>query len=173
MRNAVSESQIFLKGAFDAVIHHNRYTLLNRSAEPLIDAAVARGMAVLNAAPYGSGMLVKGPDAYPRYAYQQAPAEMVDRVRQFAAIADRHGVPLPAVALQFSTRDPRMTATIVGMSRPERIAETIRYLRAPIPEELWEEIATIPFDTDDPEEHRFLWDPTSTMPRAIGYPPRG
>ena len=46
-------------GLFDAVIHHNRYTLLNRSAEPLIDAAVTRGMAVLNAAPYGSGMLVK------------------------------------------------------------------------------------------------------------------
>ena len=34
-------------------------------------------MAVLNAAPYGSGMLVKGPDAYPRYAYQQASAEMI------------------------------------------------------------------------------------------------
>ena len=69
-------------GLFDAVIHHNRYTLLNRSAEPLIDAAAARGMAVLNAAPYGSGMLAKGPDAYPRYAYQQASPEMIDRVRQ-------------------------------------------------------------------------------------------
>ena len=41
-------------GLFDAVIHHNRYTLLNRSAEPLIDAAVTRGMAVLNAAPMGA-----------------------------------------------------------------------------------------------------------------------
>jgi D-threo-aldose 1-dehydrogenase len=142
-------------GLFDAVIHHNRYTLLNRSAEPLIEAAAARGMAVLNAAPYGSGILAKGPDAYPRYAYQQASADMIDRTRQFAAIAERHGVPLPAVALQFSTRDPRLTTTIVGMSRPERIAETIRYLTTPIPEELWQEIATVPFDANDPEEHRF------------------
>lgn len=147
--------QYIESGAFDAVIHHNRYTLLNRSAEPLIEAAVARGMAVLNAAPYGSGMLVKGPDAYPRYAYQQAPPEMVDRVRDFQAIADRYGVPLPAVALQFSTRDPRMTATIIGMSRPERIAETVRFLSTPIPDALWDEIAAIPFDTNDPEEHRF------------------
>jgi D-threo-aldose 1-dehydrogenase len=147
-------------GLFDAVIHHNRYTLLNRSAEPLIDAAVARGMAVLNAAPYGSGMLVKGPDAYPRYAYQRASAEMIDRVRRFAGIAERQGVPLPAVALQFSTRDPRMTATIVGMSRPERIAETIRYLTTPIPEALWDEIAEIPYDTDDPEVNRFVRDST-------------
>lgn len=142
-------------GLFDALIHHNRYTLLNRSANPLIDAAAARGMAVLNAAPYGSGMLVKGPDAYPRYAYQKASPEMIDRVRQFAAIADRYGVPLPAVALQFSTRDPRMTATIVGMSRPDRIADTIRYVTTPIPEDLWTEISTIPFDVDDPEANRF------------------
>jgi len=142
-------------GLFDAVIHHNRYTLLNRSAEPLIDAAAARGMAVLNAAPYGSGMLVKGPDAYPRYAYQQASPEMIDRVRRYAAVAERHGVPLPAVALQFSTRDPRITATIVGMSRPERIAQTIRFLTTPIPDALWDEIAEIPFDTNDPEEYRF------------------
>jgi D-threo-aldose 1-dehydrogenase len=142
-------------GLFDAVIHHNRYTLLNRSAEPLIEAAAARGMAVLNAAPYGSGMLAKGPDAYPRYAYQQAPIEMIDRVQQFAAISERHGVLLAATALQFSTRDPRITATIVGMSRPERLAETVRYLTTPIPDALWEEIASISFDLNDPEEHRF------------------
>lgn len=142
-------------GLFDALIHHNRYTLLNRSAEPLIQAAHERGMAILNAAPYGSGMLVKGPDAYPRYAYQQASQQMVDRVRQYQAIAERYGVPLAAVALQFSTRDPRTTATIVGMSRPSRIDDTIRYLTTPIPDALWEEIAEIPFETDDPEVNRF------------------
>lgn len=142
-------------GAFEAVIHHNRYTLLNRSAEPLIEAAARRGMAILNAAPYGSGMLAKGPDAYPRYAYQEAPPEMIERVRAFAAVSERHGVPLAATALQISTRDPRITTTIVGMSRPERIADTIKYLTTPIPDALWEEIAEIPFDLKDPEENRF------------------
>ena len=150
------QMQYIETGLFDAVIHHNRYTLLNRSAEPLIEAAAARGMAVLNAAPYGSGVLAKGPDAYPRYAYQQASDEMIDRVRRFATIAERHGVPLPAVALQFSTRDPRQTVTIVGMSRPERLAETVRYITTPIPDALWDEIAEIPYNTNDPEEHRFV-----------------
>ena len=149
------QMQYIETGIFDAVIHHNRYSLLNRSAEPLIEAAAARGMAVLNAAPYGSGMLAKGPDAYPRHAYQPASAEMIERVRRFAAISDRYGVPLAAAALQFSTRDPRITATIVGMSRPERIAETIRYLTTPIPDELWQEFATVPFDVGDPEERRY------------------
>src|SRR4029453_3712721 len=53
-------------GAFAALETHNRYTLLNRPAGPLLDIAARRGMAVINAAPYGSGMLAKGPDAYAR-----------------------------------------------------------------------------------------------------------
>lgn len=145
-------------GVFDAVITHNRYTLLNRSADPLLTLAAKKGLAVLNAAPYGSGMLVKGPDAYPRYAYQDAPEEMVGRVRQLASICDRHGVPLAAAALQFSTRDPRITNTIVGMSRPERIKDTLDYLAFPIPDALWAEIAEVPFDMNDPEVGRFKRD---------------
>jgi D-threo-aldose 1-dehydrogenase len=143
-------------GLFDAVITHNRYTLVNRSAAPLLDLAHARGLALLNAAPYGSGVLAKGPDAYPRYAYQQADPQTIDRVRRLAAICDRHGVPLAAAALQFSTRDPRVTATIVGMSRPERLQETLDLLHHPIPDALWPELDTVPHDTADPESSRFL-----------------
>jgi len=143
-------------GVFDAVITHNRYTLINRSAEPLIELAAGTGMAVLNAAPYGSGVLAKGPDAYPRYAYQQAAPAVIDRVRRLAEICNRHGVPLAAAALQFSTRDPRITSTIVGMSRPERLQQTLDLYRHPIPDAFWQEIAALPFDADDPESARFV-----------------
>ena len=149
------EMQYVETGLFDAVITHNRYTLLNRSADPLLSLAHEQGLAVLNAAPYGSGLLAKGPDAYPRYAYQQASTEMVERVRRLAAICERHGVPLPAVALQFSTRDPRICNTIVGMSKPERLRQTVEYLTTPIPEALWEDLAEVPFDADDPEVNRY------------------
>jgi D-threo-aldose 1-dehydrogenase len=149
------EIQYVETGLFDAVITHNRYTLLNRSADPLLTLAHDKGMAVLNAAPYGSGLLAKGPDAYPRYAYQDAPAEMVDRVRRIGAICERHGVPVPAVALQFSTRDRRICNTIVGMSKPERLAQTVEYLTMPIPDAVWDELAELPFDADDPELNRF------------------
>jgi D-threo-aldose 1-dehydrogenase len=142
-------------GLFDAVITHNRYTLLNRSAEPLIQYAAEKEMAVLNAAPYGSGLLAKGPEAYPRYAYQQAPPAMLDQVAQLRAIAERYDVPLAAMALQFSTRDPRITSTIVGMSKPERIQQTLALLAHPIPTELWREVNSVPYATDDPEVGRF------------------
>jgi D-threo-aldose 1-dehydrogenase len=154
------EVQYVETGIFDAVITHNRYTLLNQSANRLIDVAHERGLAVLNAAPYGSGLLAKGPDAYPRYAYQQASPELIERTRALAAICDRYGVPLPAVALQLSTRDPRITSTIVGMSRPERIEETIAYHLVDVPAALWQEIEALPVEIEDPEKGR--WAPKRT-----------
>lgn len=142
-------------GLFDAVITHNRYTLLNRSAEPLLELASKRGLAVLNAAPYGSGILAKGPDAYPRYAYQTADSTTVERVRRLHAICQRYQIPLAAAALQFSTRDVRITSTIIGMSRPERLTETINLAHTPIPVEAWPELDAVGYSMDDPEAGRW------------------
>jgi D-threo-aldose 1-dehydrogenase len=138
-------------GIFDAVITHNRYTLLNRVADPLLTIASGKKLAVLNAAPYGSGMLAKGPSAYPRYAYGLADQTQITRARELEAIADRYGFPLAAAALQFSMRDPRITATIVGMSRPERIEQTRILAETVIPDAAWEEILAVPFDMTEPQ----------------------
>ncbi len=122
---------------FEAVITHNRYTLVNRTAEPLLDIAAERSVAALNAAPYGSGILAKGPDAYARYEYKEAPQEMVEQVRAMENACREFDVPLSAAALQFSMRDPRVVSTIVGISRPERVEQTLKLAARPIPDELW------------------------------------
>jgi len=124
-------------GLFEAVITHNRYTLVNRTAGPLLDVAAEREVAALNAAPYGSGILAKGPDAYARYEYREAPQETV---REMEGACREFGVPLAAAALQFSLRDPRILSTIVGISRPERVEQTLELAARPIPEELWERL---------------------------------
>lgn len=150
------ELQYIESGLFDAVITHNRFTLLNTNANPVLDAATARGMAVLNAAPYGSGMLSRGPEKYPRYAYQQAPEHLIERTNKIREICNRHRIPLAAAALQFSMLDPRITVTIVGMSRPDRVQSTIDLASLDIPAAVWEEIEALgPADTDDPEIYRF------------------
>ncbi len=130
-------------GLFEAVITHNRYTLIERSAEPLLALASARGLGVANAAPYGSGILAKGPDNYPRYMYGQASEDQIERVRRIDAACRRHAVPLAAAALQFSLRDPRVHTTIVGLSKPQRLAETEALAVHPIPDELWAEIEAV------------------------------
>jgi len=142
-------------GVFAAIISHNRFTLINRNGAPYLDLATRMGLGVANAAPYGSGILAKGPDAYARYAYQDAPGEVVERVRRVQEIYRRHGVALAAAALQFSMRDPRVQTTIIGMTRPERIAQTVELAQTEIPDALWPQLEQVGFDTDDPEKYRW------------------
>ena len=140
---------------FDAVMTHNRFTLVNRNAEPLLALAAAKGTAVINAAPYASGVLAKGSVAYPHYAYQQADDAALAPIRRIEAISARYDVPLGAAALQFSLRDKRVTSTVCGVTKPERVKETLDWARFPIPEAFWQEVASLPFAADDPEATRF------------------
>lgn len=127
-------------GVFQAVITHNRFTLLDRSAEPLLDQCAEAGVAVLNAAPFGGGMLVKGPDTAPRYAYRMASDEVKESAAGMWRACERAGVPLAAAALQFSMRDPRISTTVVGITRPERLAHTLELASLDIPGDLWAEL---------------------------------
>jgi D-threo-aldose 1-dehydrogenase len=139
---------------FDTLITHNRFTLVNRNAEAMIDFAYSKGIAVLNAAPYAGGVLAKGSEAYPRYVYQEASDEVLDPVRRIESICARFEVPPGAVALQFSMRDERIASTVCGVSKPERVAQTLEWAKWPIPQEVWQELASLPFSTDDPEATR-------------------
>jgi len=115
---------------------------------------VAKGIAVINAAPYGGGVLAKGADAFPRYVYQAASSTMLDPIRRIEAVCARHRIPTGAAALQFSMRDPRIASTICGVSRPERVRETLEWAAWPIPEAAWNELLALPFALDDPEATR-------------------
>ena len=139
---------------FDALITHNRFTLANRNAEEMMDFAVGKGIAVLNAAPYASGVLAKGSADYKYYVYQQASAETLDPIRRIEEVCARRKIPTGAAALQFSMRDPRVTSTICGVTKPERVQQTLDWAAWPIPAEAWEELLALPASSDDPEATR-------------------
>jgi len=130
-------------GVFDVLLTHTQYTLLDQSADGLIDHARDAGMAVLNAGPYASGMLAKPDDASSKYRYQAPGPEVRIRTEAIRSLCERFGVPLAAVALQFSTRDPRILSTIVGVSSPERVDELVRNETLVIPTELWDALADL------------------------------
>jgi D-threo-aldose 1-dehydrogenase len=139
---------------FDALITHNRFTLVNRNAEEMMDLASTRGIAVLNAAPYAAGVLAKGSANYQRYVYQKATPETLAPVARVEAVCAKHSIPPGAAALQFSMRDPRVASTIIGISKPERVAQTIAWANYPIPQAAWEELMALPSDKGDPEATR-------------------
>jgi D-threo-aldose 1-dehydrogenase len=128
---------------FEVAISHNRYTLLEREADPFWDLCQQHNVSAMNAAPYGSGILAKGPSTYPRYMYGAAPEAMLKQATAMETACKRYEIPLAAAALQFSLRDQRITSTIIGMSKPERLDETVRLAQYAIPDQLWEELEAI------------------------------
>jgi D-threo-aldose 1-dehydrogenase len=154
-------------GVFDVLLVHNRWTLLDRSARHLLDEAVDRGMGVLNAAVYGGGILASaGPgsaagsasgsdpgsgsgsagargSAPATYGYRPAPPEILDAVARMHEVCSRHGTDLRTAALQFSLRDDRFASTVVGMSKPSRIGDTLDAASQPLPDDLWAELESL------------------------------
>ena len=125
-----------------ALITHNRFTLANRNASDMLDLAAARGIAVFNAAPYAGGVFAKGTGSYRRDVYQEASEAMLDPIRRIEEVCAHHSVPPGAAALQFSMRDPRIASTICGVSKPERVAETVPYLLTDAEQDLYEQVTS-------------------------------
>jgi D-threo-aldose 1-dehydrogenase len=126
--------------AFDVLLTHSRYSLVDRSADETITIARQRGVAVVNAAVLGGGILAVGTSRSTRYGYQEAPPETLAAVGAIEGLCRGHGIPLAAAAMQFSQRDERISSTLVGFSRPERVDEIVGLAQLPIPDELWSEI---------------------------------
>lgn len=134
----VQEMERYLAtGVFDCLLVHNRWTLLDRSAGRLLGMAVERGLGIFNAAVYGGGILAGSGSTY---GYREVQPEVGRAIDAMARACEAHGTDLRTAALQFSLRDPRFASTIVGMSRPERVAQTIDAARAPVPDTLWDEL---------------------------------
>jgi D-threo-aldose 1-dehydrogenase len=130
-------------GAFTVVLTHNRFSLVDQSAEPLLAEAAELGVAVLNAAPFGGGILAGAPAAKGFYAYRRASPETLARIDALEAACGRHGVPLAAAALQFPMREPRIAATLAGCVRPQEVDRLVEHARWPIPSELWDELGPL------------------------------
>jgi len=139
---------------FDALISHNRYTLLNRSAIDMFDYAASRNMAILNAAPFAGGVLAKGSAVMPRVTYQPADENKLAPVRAIEAICAKNAIAPGALALQFSMQHQNMCSTIVGITKPERVSETLAWANADIPQAIWDEVAALGYETRDPEADR-------------------
>lgn len=76
----------------------------------------------------------------PNYCYRPASEAIIGPVKKMEAICAEYSMPLAAAALQFSTRDPRVSSTIMGMSEPHHVEETVRLAEWDIPEDFWTRI---------------------------------
>lgn len=144
-------------GAFDAVLCHNRYNLIDRTAEPLFTEAKRRGMTVFNAAPFGANILAMGPRPEATFAYLPTPTPLRAWVERVQRLCDEHGVSLRALALDFSLRSPLVDSTVIGATTIERRTQTEALRTRQVPLAVYDDLAAIgpaPTTIDDTDPRR-------------------
>lgn len=123
--------------AFEVVLSHNRFTLVDQGAAPLFEAARARGMGVFNAAPFGAVLLSTGARTGASYGYRPASDDLLGWTARAERVCAGLGVTLPAAALHFSLRSPLVDSTVVGVSSSRRLTELAALAATPVPDEVW------------------------------------
>ncbi|WP_447728142.1 aldo/keto reductase [Sphingomonas koreensis] len=136
--------QMLGAGDIDLIMLAGRYTLLEQDPlDDLLPLCAQRGVRLVIAGPYNSGILAKGVrrgGAIPNFNYEPAPPEIVERVGAIEDICVRHGVPLAAAALQFPLAHPQVASVVPGMGSVHQVDDALALMAHPIPAALWAEL---------------------------------
>ncbi len=135
-----------------------RYTLMEQdtlTAE--LPRCAERGVGIVVGGVFNSGLLATGAVRGAKYNYVDASDEALARASRIEAVCHRHGVPLPAAALQFPLGHSSVAAVIPGAISPKQVAANVAHFRHPIPGVLWSELKAegllredAPVPTDEP-----------------------
>ncbi|PDQ34727.1 MAG: aldo/keto reductase [Candidatus Lumbricidophila eiseniae] len=131
------------EGDLDLVMLAGRYTLLEQTAtEDLFPLCAQRGVRIVNAAVYNSGLLATAhPGTAAKYNYSDVPADVLATARALAVVCTRFGVELPAAAIQYPLRNPLIATVVVGTSNAAAVRENLARMAVTIPADLWRELA--------------------------------
>jgi len=121
-------------GDFDCFILAGRYTLLEQGALNALNQFAAKGISVLAAGIYNSGILTNG--AW--YQYASPSPVIIQRVSKLRAVCDKFAVALPVAALRFVSAHPSVASLVVGCESATQLAQNIERLNTPIPTEFWQ-----------------------------------
>ena len=129
-------------GQLDVVMLSGRYTLLEQpAAADLLPACLEHDVAVVAVSVFNSGILAHPePPDDANYEYGKAPVAMLERAREFAAIARDHGVELPDLAVQFPLLHPAISSVVLGMRTASQVRSNVERMSAQVPPEVWEAI---------------------------------
>jgi D-threo-aldose 1-dehydrogenase len=102
-----------------------RYTLLDqRAVDELLPQCAERGIAVIAAAPFNSGLLAtEAPATGSRFDYTAPPDEVIARATAIAAICRRHGITLPEAALRFPLQHPAVCTVLASARTPAEVSQ--------------------------------------------------
>lgn len=126
----------------DAVMLSGYYTLLQHNAlDDLLPACTERGVSVLAASIFNSGLLATPrPAQGAHFEYAPASQELLRRTHRIADVCEAHGVTLPQVAMAFPLRHPVVAGIVVGMRTAEEARSNVESFGAEIPDGVWADL---------------------------------
>jgi D-threo-aldose 1-dehydrogenase len=133
--------EILPRFPLDCIMLAGRYTLLEQHASrQLMHEAQVRGVEIIVAGPYNSGLLsdVRAPGA--TYNYAPADAATLARARQIYAICAEDGVDTGAAAVQFPLAHPAVATVVAGMRSVAEVESAAARRDAAIPAALWQRL---------------------------------
>jgi len=141
----VNDCDILLRfaadGDFDCFMLAGRYTLLDHTAlDRLMPECARRGISVLMAAPFNSGILATGARPGATFFYAEAGHEIVERTRRIEAVCARHHIAIAAAALQFPLAHPAVASVVTGMRSKEEVVANLAHCHATISPDFWDEL---------------------------------
>jgi D-threo-aldose 1-dehydrogenase len=149
-------SASFSHADFDLFLIAGRYTLLDQSALSFFDQCAARGIGIVAAGVFNSGILATGANSTGPvlFDYSVAPDEIVARVDRLEALCARFEVPLAAAAQQIATAHPAVMCSLIGAAQAVEIEQAVRNSRYAIPDAFWDALL-----------EQSLLDPKMPLPR--------
>lgn len=124
----------------DWVLLAGRLTLLDGSGAALLDRCAERGVRVLAAGVFISGLLADPrPDAH--FHYEPVAPDVLARARALAEVCAGFGTTLAAAALQRPARHPAVTSVLVGAASAGELALDLDLAATPLPDALWPALA--------------------------------
>jgi aryl-alcohol dehydrogenase-like predicted oxidoreductase len=132
-------NKIFNDYEIDAALVHNHYCLNDTSLITLMPKAKEKGIGIINASPFASGLLTdRGPADW-------HPANKEERAvfANAAKICQEFGVCISQLAMQFSSQNLNIPTTMFSSSNPKSILRNIELSEIPLDLELLSKVQEI------------------------------
>jgi D-threo-aldose 1-dehydrogenase len=125
----------------DTVMMAGRWTLVDRSARPLLEVCAKQGTSVVAAAPFNSGLLSRPrPPDDASFDYGPASDALLRRARRLADICARHGTVLPHAAVRFPLRYPAVASVVAGFRSAHEVTSAARWVGNNLTDATWSDL---------------------------------
>ena len=125
----------------DCVMLAGRYTLLEQhDGLAALQEAQRRGISILVAGPYSSGLMSNASAPGATYNYAPVDARTLRRAERIYTVCASHRVDVGAAALQFPLAHPAVATVVAGMRSLAEARSAARRMQTTLPPALWQDL---------------------------------